>query len=584
MGTIYCFLVLTLLGVVLPLLAVRAFDESPSFWPAAFASIVGGTGAFVIAWWVRPPLMFPGAALSTCIVLTLGLTLLCLGLSSTSENKAFGLGMTAAVIFVLWNSGVILSSWDVFRAHDYAAVIGNVVEHSQEETAHIAAIDFTHPRLNTPNQVELKFRSDRSQLGEQASLVDFNDIWPTADDKWIGAIEPIPADPFGFGKLLQQGGLKGYFTVSADDPLSTPELHRLEDGIKFTPTSFGKYNTDRAVYNRMPNRAVIYRNLHVSESTGHPENVVSLGGPMIGFEMNMVSHVAVQDTITGALRIYSLEDLPEEYQLVLPSSVVVNAFDAWGSYRMGWYQHAFGRSNLEHVARRGASTEPGRQSSSPEVWLVKGNDGRFKYYLSIQYRNTSGSIDGYALVDTRNWKTEIFEQPAADPEVVRSTMQSNAPATSGHPWMASEPKQFETRHGLSVWIATYSSQGAFQAIGVADRQGNIAAWGRTTDAAMEAFQARLYESPDLLGELASVESKVVTLTGRNYTVTDNGQSVMVFEVEGQSEPIEVRWGGISAEMPFDPKGTQVQVDFLQFNGRPLLNHGAIRASKVTPIE
>lgn len=587
MGTIYCFLLLTLVGVILPLVANKAIRKTTSFWSAGFAGVIGAGTAFMLAWWGRPPLMLPGGTLSLCILLTLGVTLLCESVLSGSEGKtssSFGLAVASAAFFVLWNSSVLVSSWDVFRAQDYASVIGTVVEHSQEETAKIGAIDFTHPRLNTPEQVQLKFRSIRSELREQASLVDFNNIWPTADDRWIGATEPIPADPFGFGKLLQQGGLKGYFTVSADDPLSSPEMHRLDDGIKFTPTSFGRYNTSRAIYNRMPNRAQIYRNLHVSEATGHPENVVSLGGPTIGFAMDMVSHVAVQDTVTGSLRVYALEDLPAEYQLVLPARVVVNALDAWGSYRMGWYQHAFGRSNLEHVARRSASSEPDQQSSSPEVWLVKGNDGRFKYYLSIQYRNTSGSIDGYALVDTRNWSTEIFEQPAADPEVIRSTMQSNAPATSGHPWTASEPKLFETRHGLSVWIATYSSNGAFQAIGVADRQGNIAAWGRTTDAAMEAFQTRLYESPDLLGELASLETQVVTLTGKNYTVSDNGQSVVVFEVKDQSEPIEVLWGEMPADLPFNTQETEVEVSFLQFNGRPLLNHGAIRASKVTPIK
>lgn len=563
-----------MVGVLIPLFIVRDKDAKVS---TLIASIIGGFVAFSMAWWIRPPLMYPGGQLMITMLFTVGTTLFayscCRAFSvsgaSEDDTRVLGTGLVAVFLCAVIGLFITLSSWDVLRAEGYAAVIGDVKVH-QEQLATQNYLDFSHPRLVTKDQATLKISSQSSQLGTQASLVSFNDVWPTGDT-WVGALEPVSADPWGFGKILEQGGLKGIISVSADEPLDNAKVTVLKDGIKYTPTSFGRYNTKRAVYNSVPSLAQDFTTLHVSQTTGNPENVIVLSRPVIGYSMPVVEKIAVQDAVTGALSFYTPENLPEEYNLLYSSQMAVDRFNSWGSYRFGWYQHAFGRVNLEHVAQDGLSNE---------VWLVKGADDRLKYYMAVKWRNSAGSIDGFALFDTRTGETEIFELPAADPQKVRTVMQNNAPATSGSPWIATEPKQLMTPEGMDVWVATYEANGAFQAVGVADLQGNIAAYGRNFSEAMEKFRSRIFESSELIGVLASKATREVTLTGSYYTMVEDGRSFMIFEVQG-GQPIEVKADSLDMAFPFQSKDAKVTVEYLTFGGRDVTHHGALQVSSLT---
>ena len=132
---------------------------------------------------------------------------------------------------------------------------------------------------------------------------------------------------------------------------------------------------------------------------------------------------------------------------------------------------------------------------------------------------------------------------------------------------------------MDVWVATYEANGAFQAVGVADLQGNIAAYGRNFSEAIEKFRSRIFESSELIGVLASKSTREFTLTGNYYTMVEDGRGFMIFEVQG-GPPIKVKIDSLDKAFPFRAKDAKVKVECLTFGGRDVTHHGALQVSSL----
>lgn len=532
------FIILLVFGVGIPcILQLQRLSKGFGISSLLLGTVSGTMTAGILSYFVRPALAYPGVLLLFCVSVTGSATLITIigvdsrnySYSSTEDTKPVALLLYGS-LWCLWLLFIIISSWDLFRATDYASLIGEVNVHTAEEAQIENVIDFSHPRIVTQGQAKAKAKAKSAELGPERSLIDLTTVVPNQGDQWVIPPEPKSGDFFGWRQVKQRHGLHGWLEVNADNPQSQATLRSIPmstQGILYTPNSFFGYNTYRRIYSQFPSEIPIEYTFHISDRDQHPQNVVTLGKPTIGLGMYKISRVVVEDALTGEITPYTLKDLPEEYNLIHPEEMAISRIDSWGTYRFGWRKHAFGRLNLEQIASDGLEKE---------VWLVKGTDGRLKYYAAVRWKSSSDTIDGFALYDTRDGSVDLYESPSADPAKVRASLKNIVPATSGSPWEVTEPKQFRTKDGLLVWLATYEADSRFREVGATDSLAIIAAHARSQDAAISELRKRMFEVPEIRKQLAETKEADFVITGF-YTLNEQDQTIFVFSIQGDPNKV-----------------------------------------------
>ncbi len=194
----------------------------------------------------------------------------------------------------------------------------------------------------------------------------------------------------------REDGVAGYITV--DSITGKSELVKLEDGMKYMDSAYFGEDLNRHIRFNYPTE--VFRDTYFElDNEGNPYWIVpTLGYTGIGIREE-VTGVIILDPITGDMKKYEIDEVPEWVDHAYPSDLVLSQIDDWGKYENGFFNSIFGQSEVV-------------TSTSGYNYLVMNND--VYLYTGITSVAQDESNLGFILTNLRTKETNFYAAPGAE--------------------------------------------------------------------------------------------------------------------------------------------------------------------------
>lgn len=226
-----------------------------------------------------------------------------------------------------------------------------------------------------------------------------------------------PLDYTGTWKAWSYGqeGTGGYVVVSAEDAKDQVKL--IETTIRHTPNGLFGYNLERTIYFDYPTYLKGETTFQLDEK-GEPVWVTMLSNPaVLGMYGHIPVGIVVTDPSNGQNTFYYMNDVPTWVERVMDEEVNEEYLTYWGKYKYGFWNTVFDQKDylrptggLE-VTDEGGNVQVG-QDDTPDVYLVKGTDGKLYWFGSFTTIGKDTSMVGYTLTDLRTGKIVFYPTPS----------------------------------------------------------------------------------------------------------------------------------------------------------------------------
>ncbi len=194
----------------------------------------------------------------------------------------------------------------------------------------------------------------------------------------------------------REEGVAGYITV--DSITGESELTKLEEGMKFMDSAYFGEDLNRHIRFNYPTEVFSDKYFEL-DNEGNPYWVVpTLEYKGIGIREE-VSGVILVDPISGDMKKYDIEDVPEWVDHAYPSQLVLNQINDWGKYENGFLNSIFGQRDVV-------------TSTEGYNYLVMNND--VYLYTGITSVAQDESNLGFVLVNLRTKETNFYASPGAE--------------------------------------------------------------------------------------------------------------------------------------------------------------------------
>lgn len=255
---------------------------------------------------------------------------------TVSKILGSGLGVVISIMLIF-----ALSSCALFRADSFAKLIdGNIVQKEISEYT------------PTINEVPLMDKDTAELLAnrQMGSLVDEVSQYDLASSVQINyqnkPIRVLPLKYSGFFKWVNNKsvGIPSYITV--DMSTQKTEIHRLEQGIRYSPSGYFGEDLNRYVYFKYPT-ALLGDPVFEIDDNGNPYWVIPKMDHRVGmFGGTDVKGIIVVDAINGEITEYTTDDVPEYIDNVYPTNVLIELYDYYGKYKNGFMNSLFGQKGV----------------------------------------------------------------------------------------------------------------------------------------------------------------------------------------------------------------------------------------------
>jgi hypothetical protein len=408
-------------------------------------------------------------------------------LSSGSEAKGGTVGFGIAIVaFIVLCLGAWFTSAGMFHASSYRALLG-----TPKATAtfkqDVATIDTTRLRVVSESyatQIADKLLGEQPGLGSTTDLdkPHISQINGCFTVKTVGSdvrekicfkhelVWIAPLKHSGFWKWMSNRTVRQYAIVSASDPSRRwliEEVNGKPVTLKYHMhgAHFGDYLERHLRENGFLTDGIYDTSFEVDDS-GKPYWVAVLFEKKIGFFGSEVTGIAVVDPDTGAIQRFAPEDAPVWVDRIYPEQMVINQFDQYGKYVLGW-------GNAWALGPKREIT----QTSTDYLHIVEGVDGRTYWYTGITSIGADQSTTGFILVDTRTKATTVYRIPGAIEDAAKRSAEAQ-PGVRERSYTADEailynwggePTYFMTLSGSNSVPQMYAfvSVRDFQLVGVA---------------------------------------------------------------------------------------------------------------------
>jgi len=269
-----------------------------------------------------------------------------------------------------------------------------------------------------------------------------------------------PLDYNGFWKSWSYGnqGTGGYVIVQAEDA-KAPAILADNLPLRYTDNAIFGYNLQRDIYTDYPGYYIGQHTFQL-DNNGNPEWVTMISTPaFFGVYGDIPKGIVITSPIDGINKFYSMKDVPSWVERVMDEKVTENYLQYWGEYKHGFWNTIFGQEDYL-VPTGGLTTNVGTESGSvtisqsdtPDVYLVRGTDGRLYWFGSFTTVGKDSSMVGYMLTDLKTGDFTFYPTPSIYNDIgAAKNVQQNPEVAKVMGATVTQPIMYII-HGEEVWI------------------------------------------------------------------------------------------------------------------------------------
>lgn len=453
------------------------------------------------------------------------------------------------ITIVLAINALSLYSSPIFQAQKYhdQILMNESLEFSEEFEAialdKIPLIDYA-----VAKQLGDKKMGQISGLGSQYKVSDAYTLVSVKDELY--RVSPLEyRDVF---KWLQNynRGIPGYIKVNVNDP-SDVELVELEEGMRYSPSSFFLQNLERHVRFNYPNAIITDYSFELDDES-NPYWVVSTYEPEVGFYGgNDANGVIIIDPISGASEKYKINDVPNWVDRVQPAEFAMEQVNNWGLYSQGFLNTILGQKDMIQT------------TEGYNYVLI---DNQMHLYTGLTSVGADNSIVGFALVNLKTKDATFYKIGGADEA---SAMQSAEGQVQNLGYKATfpillnvngEPSYFVSLKDNAQLVKKYAfvSVENYQIVGIGDTV------AQAQVDYLKQLQANGLDT-NISGETNELSGKIVTMQS---AILDSN-SMYYFTLEG-SDKLFMAPLSLSSELVMSKVGDEVKINYVDTPDNTLL--------------
>ncbi len=463
--------------------------------------VLVGAGFFVVntlLTWIFLPVYSYGFVGLSLLALLNGGVILFAALES-NRRESFFMGGILTIIGLLFTFVIpFFSTHALFHADKYRNLIS--VESGTFSTD-AAPLDIGHVRRvdqDMATTIADKLIGSIPGLGSSEMLGTMHIQSIRGNLYWVA-----PLTHRGFFKWLANAeeGTRGYVIVSAEDENDkrlVTEVNGEALHLKYTEGSYLYQDPQRYLYEHG------YAGIPVTDFTfevddnWRPYIVATRYAKKIGYAGNDAVAVVTIDVQTGGIKEEKFENAPKWVDRIQPEDFIISQLDDYGSFVHGFWNTMSFASNTDMM-----------QTTSNNLSLVYGKDGRCYWYTGMTSHGKEESTSGFVLVDSRTKKARIYMQPGATELAARQSAEGLYQAQR---YQAGSAVLYNV-DGIPTYFMSMKDAAsqikAFAFVSVKDY--NIVGGGPDLYTALESYRSKLSNAHEKLAVQGAV---------RAYSVTD----------------------------------------------------------------
>ncbi|WP_282802445.1 hypothetical protein [Secundilactobacillus kimchicus] len=252
------------------------------------------------------------------------------------------------------------------------------------------------PVVNAPQTVSTDMNNSLNSF-KNSNVYDLNHMRVQMYQGKMVYVAPVEFSG-GFWRYIHYKQVPGYFMTNATEKNADPKF--IKKPMKYTPSAYFNNDADRRISAHSLGYTMVGDTAQLEvDDKGTPYYVRTLVKPISYFNRNYdYTHykVAVLNTITGKVNVYSPNDVPSFVDITVTPELVAKEVTMFGKYRHGfWNATSFG-GHTDVMKPTQAGTEGG-DKLTPYAYK-----GRIYYFTGMTSVNShQSSILGYTFVDAR---------------------------------------------------------------------------------------------------------------------------------------------------------------------------------------
>ena len=483
--------------------------------------------------------------LSFTIMIIILTTLIIIPLFATKNIKA-GVVLLGLLISFIAFQGV--RSWSLFNHEAKRALIGEI--HEEEFTIEISPIDLNKiPVLDNELAKNLgeKRLGEETGLGSQVTLGEFTENFINGEAYYVA-----PLLHSGLFKWFNnREGTPGYILINASnlrDVKLVKDITGEKIRIKYQPNAFFSENLKRKIY-RSGYRGVGLTDFSFElDDELRPYWVVTIYENKTGLTGGDAMGVVTLDAQTGELKEYSLDQIPDWVDRVIPLRQAINQINYWGKYVHGFWN--FAKKDMLMTTR-----------GSKVVY----NDGRVYYYTGITSVGSDESTTGFMLIDTKTKESSYYRIAGA---TETAAMRSAEGSVQQFSYEATFPILINVDGEPSYFLTLKDRQGLIKLYSFVNvRDYGVVGIGETLQQARSNYISKLrdrgqwqpldnaYVEERLNGSIERIGSSIVDGMTYYYLIVDTNQ-----------DKIFIAPLNMSNQLPLTKVGDKVEIYYYESEG------------------
>lgn len=165
---------------------------------------------------------------------------------------------------------------------------------------------------------------------------------------------------------------------------------------------------ERYVRHRYSNVKFADCNIELDDN-GRPFMIIPIKENTKAYTCPEITRVVTLDIQTGAMKEYSLQDVPVWVDRIYPSYIIEERISWWGLYQRGWWN--------------AGTAQIGVKSQTPGIEQVY-TDGDCYWYTGIQSAGADDGTSGFMLTNTRTGKSKLYQISGVNEEASRQKIRN----------------------------------------------------------------------------------------------------------------------------------------------------------------
>ena len=327
----------------------------------------------------------------------------------------------------------------------------------------------------------------------------------------------VPIEYNGFFQMRNAEEIPGYFIIDATSQNASPKFVK-KPYIYATSAYFGK-DAARQFYKHLPDWLSLGKPQLEIDDKGTPYWVQTIyKSEFLSHRVNYQKlHVAVMNAQTGAVRTYSINDMPSFIDEGITSATASKINSDFGRYKYGFWNSILGKSGV--IKPTGNGVEDG-------VTSIFNRDGSISYFTDFTTDKTgSDSAMGYSMINARTGKLTFYK--ASNLMDSDGAIHNADQDYKAQQWKAKMPVLYNV-NGQPTWVmtivdSTHAIRGYYY-LNASDQ--SIYASGSTPTSALDAYRQALVNNGGYNGNTEKAETKDISGTVDRVAIVSNKNKVM----------------------------------------------------------